>query len=72
MKTDYKIEGDKLKVSFSKGFDVDTDNDGEASAKAAFSADLELDGSEILEELMKSSTLAQKAKELLDKAGIKV
>lgn len=72
MKTDYKVEGDKLKISISESKDIDTDGDGETSIKASLAFELEADGSEILEELLKSSTLAQKAKELLGKAGIKV
>ena len=71
MKTEYKVEGDVLKLSINENKDFDTDGDGEASIKAQVSAQVEIDGSEVLAELLKSSTLAKKAQELLDKSGIK-
>jgi len=72
MKTEYKVEGDKLIFSISEEKSIDTDADGESSIKFKGGFEVEADGSEVLEELLKSSTLAQKAKDLLGKAGIKV
>lgn len=72
MKTEYKVESDKLIFSIFEEKSVDTDADGEASIKFKGGFEVEADGSEVLEELLKSSTLAQKAKDLLGKAGIKV
>lgn len=71
MEIDYKLEGDKLKiaVSYDKGFDADSD--GEESLKAALTLHVEADGSEVLEELLKSNSLVAKAKEILEKIGIK-
>jgi hypothetical protein len=71
MKTEYKVEGDVLKLSINESKDFDTDGDGEISIKAAIVASVEVDGSEVLAELLKSSTLAQKAQELLGKMGLK-
>lgn len=66
MQKEMKVEGDVLKVSVSEG--VDVDKDGVQSIKA--SIQLELDGSEIIDELLKSSSLAEKAKAVLVKLGI--
>jgi hypothetical protein len=71
MKTEYKVEGDVLKLSINESKDFDTDGDGEISIKAAIVASVEVDGSEVLAELLKSSTLAQKAQELIGKMGLK-
>ena len=66
MQKEMKMEGDVLKVSVSEG--IDSDKDGVQSIKAAIQ--LELDGSEIIDELLKSSSLAEKAKGILVKLGI--
>lgn len=69
-KPEMKLEGDKLKLQLAQSVAVDTDKDGEAAIKGSITAELEVDGSEVLSELMKSSTLAQKAKEMLQKIGL--
>lgn len=63
----YGMEGDKLKVAVKVGGQVDKDQDGEASVKLSNSLELELDGSEVLEELIlgASPALLEKAKSLL-------
>lgn len=68
--TTMKIEGDVLKFEVAQSVAVDTDKDGEAALKGSVALQLEADGSEVLAELMKSSTLAQKAKDLLSKMGL--
>lgn len=71
MKPEMKIEGDKLVLKVEKAIVVDTDGDKEHSIKAAISVDLEVDGSEVLSELFKSSSLVEKAKDLIAKIGKK-
>lgn len=70
MKTDYKVEGDQLVFQLSEDKKVDSDNDGEASVSIEASIKVVADGSEILEELLKSNSLAQKAKDYLIKLGL--
>lgn len=70
MKPEMKLEGDKLVMKVVESKVVDTDGDGEAAAKVSLDLSFEIDGSEVLAELMKSSTLAQKAHELLVKLGV--
>lgn len=65
LKPELKLEGDKLVVSLGYQAEVDTDNDGIASAKADVSVKFELIGLEVADELLKSSELAQKIKEKL-------
>lgn len=62
--------GDNLSVKVEQVAQVDTDKDGIAAIKAKGSIELELDGSELLNELLKSGKLAEKAKEILEKLGL--
>lgn len=62
--------GDNLSVKVEQVAQVDTDKDGIAAIKAKGSIELELDGSELLNELLKSGKLAAKAKEILEKLGL--
>jgi len=68
-KVEYKVEGDKLKVSLALEEGVDSDKDGEMSVKVSASLNVELDGSEVLDEVFKSSDLLQKAKDKLAALG---
>ena len=70
MKPEMKLEGDKLLMKVAESKVVDTDGDGQAAAKVSLALEVEVDGSEVLQELMKSSTLAQKAHEMLVKMGV--
>jgi hypothetical protein len=70
MKPEMKLEGDVLKIKAAHSVQVDTDKDGEAAIKASVSLEIEADGSEVLAELLKSSSLAAKAKGLLEKLGL--
>lgn len=70
MKPEIKLEGDKLLMKVAESKVVDTDGDGQAAAKVSLALELEIDGTEVLAELMKSSALAQKAHEMLVKLGI--
>lgn len=65
MAVQYKIEGDKLIVEGDVAAGVDQDKDGEMSLKGSIIIKLELDGSEVADELLKSSELLQKIKEKL-------
>jgi hypothetical protein len=65
MKPEFKVEGDKLSIKIAHASGVDQDQDGVMSLRASVALEVEADGSECLEELLKSSSLAQKAKELL-------
>lgn len=62
--------GDNLSVKVEQVAQVDTDKDGVAAIKAKGSIEIELDGSELLNELLKSGKLAAKAKEILEKLGL--
>lgn len=62
--------GDNLSVKVEQVAQVDTDKDGIAAIKAKGSIEIELDGSELLNELLKSGKLAAKAKEILEKLGL--
>lgn len=65
MKPQMKIEGDVLKIEIAQSVEVDTDKDGQAAVKGSLSLALEVDGSEVLMELLKSAKLADKAKAIL-------
>lgn len=65
MAVQYKVEGDKLILSLALEQGVDQDKDGEMSVKAVGSLSIELDGSEVADELLKSSSLLQSLKEKL-------
>ncbi len=64
----YKLEGDKLIIEGDIAAGIDQDKDGELSLKGSVVLKLELDGSEVAEELLKSSALLQKIKEKLGMA----
>lgn len=68
MALSYKIEGDKLIVEGDVAAGVDQDQDGEMSLKGSIVLKLELDGSEVAEEILKSSSLLQKIKDKLGMA----
>lgn len=68
MALSYKLEGDKLIVEGDVAAGVDQDQDGEMSLKGSIVLKLELDGSEVAEELLKSSALLQKIKDKLGMA----
>lgn len=68
MALSYKLEGDKLIVEGDVAAGIDQDKDGEMSLKGSIVLKLELDGSEVAEELLKSSSLLQKIKEKLGAA----
>lgn len=70
MKPTLKVEGDKLIATAQLVAGVDTDKDGVHALSVNASVEIVADGSEVLEELLKSSELAQKAKELLGKLGL--
>ncbi len=70
MKPEMKIEGDVLKFTVAQSIVVDTDKDGQASLRGSVGVNIEIDGSEVLAELLKSSSLAQKAKGLLEQLGL--
>lgn len=68
--TTMKMEGDILKFEVAQSVAIDTDKDDEAAIKGSVALQIEANGSEVLAELMKSSALALKAKEMLMKIGI--
>lgn len=68
MKPEIKIEGDKLFVTAQIEAGIDSDKDGVHAAKITGMVKIELDGSEVLDEALKSSSFLQKVK---DKLGIK-
>ena len=70
MKPEFKVEGDKLQISVSEQKEFDTDGDGEAALKASLQLNLEADGSEVMDELFKSSSLVQKAMDKLKEMGV--
>jgi hypothetical protein len=71
MKPEFKVEGDVLKIKAAESIGVDADSDGIMSVKGSIALELEADGSEVLEELFKSSSLLEKAKELIkSKLGV--
>ena len=65
MQPEMKLEGDVLKINVNKSVVVDTDKDGVHAVKASVALEIEADGSEVMKELFKSSTLVEKAKEML-------
>lgn len=65
MKVDYRIEGDVLIVSAVAEQKLDSDQDGSPSIEASSKNEIKLHGLEVFDELMKSSSLAQKIKEKL-------
>lgn len=67
MKPEIKMEGDNLIAKFELATGVDQDKDGVKSVELKGSAELVIDGSEALDELFKSTSLLQKAKEKIEK-----
>lgn len=65
MKPEFKVEGDVLKITAKEEVQVDSDGDGQAAIKGSLSLDLELDGSEVIDELVKSNEMVAKIKEKL-------
>ena len=65
MKPELKMEGDNLLVSFDLEKGIDADKDGVMSASVKGSIACKLDGSEVLDELVKNSSLVEKIKEKL-------
>lgn len=61
-KPEFKLEGDKLKVSFDHAKTIDKDSDGVASASLKISAELELDASEVADEMLKNTEFVKKIK----------
>lgn len=72
MKPEVKVEGDVLKIRMAESGTLDKDADGAFSVKGSLALEVELDGSEIVDELLKSSTFMEKLKEKLAAIGIKV
>ena len=63
-------EGDNLIVKVEHEAVVDTDKDGIPAIKAKGTIEVVADGSEVLNELLKSGALAEKAKKILEKLGV--
>ncbi len=70
MKPEMKLEGKTLKLKIAESAQYDSDKDGIAAAKASIVLELELDGLEIADELLKSSDIAQKIAEKLKALGL--
>lgn len=70
MKPELKLEGKMLKMKLAESAQYDSDKDGVAAAKASLNLEIELDGLEIADELLKSSELAQKIAEKLKALGL--
>lgn len=70
MKPEMKLEGKNLKLKIAESAAYDSDKDGVAAAKASIVLELELDGLEIADELLKSSEVAQKIAEKLKALGL--
>lgn len=62
---DYKLEGDVLVVKAGIAAGVDEDKDGVKSVEVGGNIELRLDGSEIVDELVKSNSLVEKIKQKL-------
>jgi len=62
MKPEIKVEGDVLKLKIAESVSMDKDQDGVFSAKGSLELEIELDGSEIVDELVKSSDFVAKIK----------
>lgn len=61
-KVDYKLEGDKLLITVDHELGLDQDKDGMKSLNVKGSMVIEADGSEILDELVKSNEFVEKIK----------
>lgn len=62
---DVKMDGDVLVITAPISVGLDKDGDGLKSLEAGGSLFIKLDGSEIIDELMKSSSLLEKIKQKL-------
>lgn len=62
MKPEFKIEGDKLIVKAGLETGVDQDKDGIKSIEVKGQVEVILDGSEVVDELVKSSSFVEKIK----------
>lgn len=65
MKPEIKVEGDNLIVKAELEHKVDTDGDGIAAASVTGVLEIKLDGSEVIDELLKNSSFLTKIKEKL-------
>ncbi len=65
MAVKYKMEGDILIISAGLAAGVDEDKDGIKSVEVGGSIELKLDGSELVDEMLKSSSLLDKIKQKL-------
>lgn len=65
MAVEYKMEGDVLIVKAGLSAGVDNDKDGVKAVEVGGNIELKLDGSEIVDELVKSSSLVDKIKQKL-------
>lgn len=70
MKPEMKLEGKVLKLKVAESVSYDSDKDGIAAAKASVNLEIELDGLEIADELLKSSEIAQKIAAKLKDLGL--
>lgn len=61
-KVDYKLEGDKLVITVDHELGLDKDSDGMKSLNVKGNLVIEADGSEILDELVKSNEFVEKIK----------
>lgn len=61
-KVDFKLEGDVLVIKAGLATGVDKDKDGVKSIEVLGNIELRLDGSEVADELLKSSELMEKIK----------
>jgi hypothetical protein len=62
MAVEYKLEGDVLVVKAGLSAGVDKDKDGVQSVSVGGNIEIRLDGSEVADELLKSSDLLEKVK----------
>jgi len=70
MKPEMKLEGKVLKLKAAESVAYDSDKDGITAAKASVNLEIELDGLEIADELLKSSEIAQKIAEKIKALGL--
>ena len=70
MKTEYKIDGTKLKLAVEESLKYDADKDAVASAEAALKLEVTIDGLELMDELLKSNDLVKKAHDKLIELGV--
>lgn len=66
-KPQIKMEGDTLKITYNDGIIVDQDQDGKAAFKAEVSLNVEVQGMEAADELLKSTKIVEYIKAKLGK-----